>query len=297
METRILSSRPIKAMIKSLGEKRYNQLEDTYKRFYFDAWIRTLKLPTKLLGPRYTRSRSKIELDITYHCNLKCINCNRSCRQAPSTEQMTIEQIQIFIKESIEKNVNWERINVLGGEPTLHPDLLEILSLLIDYKKYSSSNVRIQLFTNGYGNKVASILSKVPTDIVIINSMKTSDTNEFCLFNKAPKDSILGNNADFSNGCCITSSCGIGLTPYGYYCCALAGSIDRVFGFNIGRKELPSINDTMVDQLQVFCELCGYFLSGNYFHKYTSEIISPSWKEAYKNYNKMKPSLSLYSSK
>jgi hypothetical protein len=87
------------------------------------------------------------------------------------------------------------------------------------------------------------------------------------------------------------------IAPYGYYCCALAGSIDRVFGFDIGRKELPSINDTMADQLQVFCELCGYFFSGNYFHKYTSEIISPSWKEAYKNYNKMKPSLSLYSSK
>lgn len=27
-------------------------------------------------------------------------------------------------------------------------------------------------------------------------------------------------------------SCGMGVTPYGYYPCAVAGGIDRIFGFN-----------------------------------------------------------------
>ena len=109
-----------------------------------------------------------------------------------------------------------------------YPDLLEILALLLEYKKHSSPGVRIEIFTNGCGNKVASILSKVPIDIEINNSMKTGDKNVFIPFNKAPKDSILFKNADFSNGCWQTSECGIGVTHYGYYCCDIAGSIDRV---------------------------------------------------------------------
>lgn len=295
LETKILLSRPIKLVINSLGENGRLQLSNAYSKFYLDSWIRVQKLPTKLLGPRYIRSHSLIELDITYRCNLHCINCNRSCKQAPSTKQITIEQVQMFIKESIEKNIKWERIGVLGGEPTLHPDVLEILSLLIEYKKNSHSNVNIVLYTNGYGNKVADVLSKVPIDIEITNSKKTSERNKFYPFNKAPRDSILFKNADFSNGCTITSYCGIGLTPYGYYCCSIAGSIDRVFGFDMGRKELPSTNDAMVDQLKVFCKLCGSFCYG---HSMTeSEVMSPTWKEAYKKYNKMEPSLSLYSSK
>ncbi len=102
-------------------------------------------------------------------------------------------------------------------------------------------------------------------------------------------------NADFSNGCGVTWQCGIGLTPYGYYCCAIAGNIDRVFGFDIGRKEIPHTNDAMMDQLQVCCALCGYFLG---WHNVTaSEVISPTWEKAYIKYNKVKPSLSLYSAK
>jgi len=296
LKTNKILSRPMKVITKSLGKNRYyNQFKDD--RFYNDSWIRAQKLPTKLLGPRYRRSRSSIELDITYRCNLKCFNCNRSCRQAPSTEQMNVEQIQMFIKESKEKNVNWETIRILGGEPTLHPDLLEILSLLIEYKKHSSAGVRIVLCTNGHGSKVANVLSKIPTDIVIENSMKTSDENGFSQFNKAPRDSILYKNADFSNGCFIIVGCGPGLTPYGYYCCAVAGSIDRVFGFDIGRKELPSADDDMVDQLRVFCELCGHYRRRSWTTRTTSEVMSPTWKEAYIKYKRVRPSLSLYSSK
>jgi len=209
---------------------------------------------------------------------------------------MTTEQVEIFIRESKEKNIEWGRINILGGEPTLHPDILEILTLLVEYKQRSSHCVDIQLFTNGYGHEVAGALSKIPDGVVIVNSKKTGVENEHCLFNNAPKDSILYRCEDFSNGCYITSTCGIGLTPYGYYCCAIAGGIDRVFGFDIGRKKLPPADDGMVDQLGVFCELCGHFLSIHQSRRHTREAISPVWKEAYKKYSKQKPVLSLYSS-
>jgi len=45
---------------------------------------------------------------------------------------MSVEQIQKFINESVDNNVKWERIRVMGGEPTLHPDIFEILNLLLE---------------------------------------------------------------------------------------------------------------------------------------------------------------------
>jgi len=259
------------------------------RRIY--RFIRVQKPITKLFGPKYTRSRKFIEIDITYRCNLKCINCDRSCRQAPTNEQMTVEQIQKFVKESIDINVNWERIRVMGGEPTLHPDVFEILNLLLEYKKGYSPDTCIQLDTNGFGKKVNDILSRVPKEIEIENSSKESGVLPFDPFNMAPKDSIVYNYADYSNGCQVISVDGIGLTPYGYYPCAVAGSIDRIFGFDIGRKKLPSYDDSMTDQLEVFCKLCGHFRAAKRTNR---EVMSLTWKMAYENYKKRKQKLSLY---
>jgi hypothetical protein len=279
-------SRQGNAILRPLDGNMRNRILSAY------GFIRTLKPSTKLLGPRYLRSRCQIEIDITYACNLRCINCNRSCRQAPGTEQMTLQQIQMFINESVEKKVKWEKISVIGGEPTLHHDLLEILSSLTKYKELFSPDACIQLFTNGYGDKVNRVLSRVPEDIVVLNSMKTGNVNEFVAFNRAPKDTFLSRITEFSNGCITSSNCGIGLTPYGYYCCPVAGGIDRVFGFDMGRKELPSPDDSMSDQLSIFCELCGYFYDR--FDTITKDVISPVWKEAYAKYHNVKPSLSSY---
>ncbi|MDG1550552.1 MAG: glycosyltransferase, partial [Candidatus Poseidoniaceae archaeon] len=46
------------------------------------SWWRFRNRPimTKILGRQFVRSRSKIEIDLTYECNLKCHGCNRSCR-------------------------------------------------------------------------------------------------------------------------------------------------------------------------------------------------------------------------
>ncbi len=268
-----------------------NSVKDFEWPFRLKRWLRVQKLPTKLLGPKHARSRESIEIDITYHCNLKCINCNRSIRQAPSQDQMTIEQIEKFINESIENKITWKRIRVLGGEPTLHPNIHEILDLLLKYKHSHSPKTCIQIFTNGFGDKINRVLSKISKEIIIENSSKNSGGQLFLPFNISPKDSILYKFADYSNGCWVSFFCGIGLTPYGYYPCAVAGSIDRVYGFDIGKKKMPALNDSMFEQLQIFCKLCGLF---KYAKDTKKTIISNSWEKAYKNYKTKKPKLSLY---
>jgi hypothetical protein len=267
-------------------EETYDTVSECIKKF-----VRLQKVVTAIKGPQYIRSNENIEIDITYECNLRCANCNRSCTQAPSKECMSVAQIEKFVTESINKGIRWKLISLLGGEPTLHPDILAILSILLDYKKKYSPNMILQLETNGTGDFVKNVLRKIPKGIAILNSNKGSMGYQHTSFNAAPIDSIWYKLLDFSNGCYILKYCGTGLTPYGYYCCAVGGGIDRIFGFDIGRKTLPEKYDLMKEQLNKFCRLCGLF---KIYKKDRRIILSSIWKRAYKEYEIKKPKLSLY---
>lgn len=88
-------------------------------------------------------SRESVEIDITYKCNLKCLNCNRSCTQAPSKIEMPVADIEAFIDQSVKKNIVWKRIRILGGEPTLHSRIFDIIGLLSAYQRDFNPSVRI----------------------------------------------------------------------------------------------------------------------------------------------------------
>jgi len=255
----------------------------TFRRLVLDLYqfIRAQKAVTRLLGAQFTRSLKYAEIDITYRCNLRCNNCNRSCTQAPSSTDMPVEKIESFLKESSHRGVKWERIRLLGGEPTLHPQLITILARLSAYRSSNSPGMRIVICTNGSGNRVNEVLSKLPEDIVIKSTVKGSRQRLFRPFNRAPVDSIVGRFADFSSGCRIISDCGLGLTPHGYYPCAVAGGIDRVFGFGVGRKNLPSQDDDMRDLMAIFCRFCGHF---GFMWPTKRQRNSPTWKVAYRMY-------------
>jgi len=255
-------------------------------------FIRIQKSISHYLGPQYTRSRDLIEIDITYECNLMCHNCNRSSTQAPEKLHISIEQIQNFVDESIKAGKKWKRIRILGGEPTLHPNFFDILEELLRYKRYFKSCL-IEVVTNGYGTKVNSIISKIPNEIWIENSEKTDKIQpDFGPFNLAPIDEIKYMFADYSNGCSIMSECGMGLTPLGYYPCAVAGGIDRILGENIGYKHLPSDTINMQEVANKLCRYCGRFKDGHFVPKNLRKPLmrqktSKSWKKLYANWKKL----------
>jgi hypothetical protein len=257
----------------------------TIKRMTLDFYqfIRAQKAATRLLGPQFTRSHRLVEIDITYRCNLKCNNCNRSCTQAPSKTDMPIETIESFLNQSLRRGIKWHRIRILGGEPTLHPQLISILRMILAYKSKHNPGVRIVLCTNGAGKQVGKVLARLPEGVVTKSTAKGKRQRLFCPFNLAPADSIKYRFADFAAGCRILSDCGLGLTPSGYFACAVAGGIDRVFGMTLGRKYLPSADDEMRDQMNVFCRLCGHF---GFQWPTRRQKISPSWKIAYHNFRK-----------
>jgi hypothetical protein len=233
----------------------------TLKRLLRDAYqfVRAQSLIAKRFGRQYLPSRDFIEIDITYKCNLKCINCNRSCTQAPSTLEMPVATIEAFIAQSLRQKIPWKRIRILGGEPTLHSRFFDIVDRLNDYRRNHNNSVRLVVGTNFYGPTVRRVLKQLPPSIAIKSTLKTSRRNLFKPFNVAPVDTRYNRFSDFTCGCRIIAECGMGLTPSGYYVCAVAGGIDRIFGYHLGRPSLPDASDTFEDQRATFCPLCGHF--------------------------------------
>lgn len=248
--------------------------------------MRVTRFVTWIVGHQYTPSPDLIEIDLTYLCNLRCNNCNRSSAQAPEALHLDLSAIQRFVSASVEQQRRWRRVRLLGGEPTLHPQFLKMISALEPLRALQPSLV-IEVVTNGYGKRVNEALAALPPHVRVENSLKSPDSQlQFAPFNMAPVDRWFHRWVDYRNGCDIPRSCGIGLTPLGYYPCALAGGIDRVAGTGTGRAELPASDDAMRDLMARNCQLCGRFRDGHYIpprlrRSLSEQQNSPTWDRIY----------------
>ena len=252
--------------------------------------IRVSKPLTALMGPQYAASRDRIEIDITYSCNLRCINCNRSVGTAPSGMSLSVGQIDTFIEDSLSQGRRWRSIRILGGEPTLHPDFREILVRLVRYRDEHLPECSLELVTNGFGPKVREQLEWVPSSVWVENSAKTSAVNPgFRPFSDAPIDDPTHVFSDYSNGCEIMETCGMGFGPTGYFQCAIAAGIDRVAGLGLGMPRLPFVKHDYKAARCATCKLCGRFKDGHHVPldlrpALRHEVISPSWRRIYDAY-------------
>lgn len=260
------------------------------------GYWRVKKPVTRVFGPQHSRSRTLIEIDITYACNLRCFNCNRSCEQAPTGESMSVDQVERFVSECAASQVRWTRIRLLGGEPTLHKDFFEILSVLRVYRGRWSPETVIEVVTNGHGPKVEAAIARIPPDVEVRNTAKTTGVQpDFQSFNLAPIDTPGYSNADYRSGCWVTRDCGMGLGPSGYYPCAVAGGMDRILGWDLGRQRLPPATDSMTDLLERFCSHCGHF-KRRVEPELQGPAMSPAWRDAYARYRSQRPRLTRYAS-
>jgi len=236
----------------------------------------------------------KLEVETTSDCNLTCYNCNRATRQAPSKEAVSVEQIERLIGESLELGWPWDRIGLSGGEPTLHPEILKIVECLGRYRSYNPA-CTVTVVTNGFGDKVQSVLSRLPAWVRIRNSGKLSIAQDFESYNVAPIDLAEYRNEDFTRGCHLAELCGMGFTRHGFYACGPGASVDRVFDFDIGLKSLSLVtNRSLRQQLGRVCRYCGHYKQNHGAPTTREQVISASWERALEHYRQHKPVLSLY---
>jgi hypothetical protein len=213
---------------------------------------------------------------------------------------MDVSQIQKFLAESVQQRRNWRRIRILGGEPFLHEDLERIVDLLVEYKDNTNPSVVIEIVTNGFGTGLEIRRAAMATRVSVVNTHKQSPSgNKFDEFNMAPRDEWRFAFANYANACWIPSECGIGLTPFGYYHCAIAGGIDRVLGLGIGLKGLPLPGEPFTRLEQKLCPWCGHFRVGSHQSSKAKEPLdaqhySRSWERVYREHTASSEKLERY---
>ena len=227
-----------------------------------------------------------IGLSIVDYCNMKCVNCASFCDVLEFDSKMYIEQISRFVDEAIDLSMEFKHIWLVGGEPTLHPQLSDVFALLEKYVSHYPQCV-VELTTNCVKRV------EIPGWIRNVNAEKFTNENYFV----PVLDNIIENKS-CSNGCFVIDFCGFGMTKYGFYPCDIAGKMDALLGWDVGIKSLKDVNESSLEKLLGrFCKHCGWsqfeslreFLS---HRKNYGSMISPFWQEVLSKFDGVK--LSLY---
>lgn len=266
-------------------------------------WSKAVELPSREGATipsgrkEFRTSLDRIEIDITYACNLKCRSCNRSCSQAPTSEMMSIEDVRRFLERAQVTHRHFSLVNILGGEPTLHPQFAEILDEISRAFPPGSKTV-IQVTSNGSPAALA-VLEQIqlpPNAFVDKESYKSSSIIDyFTPFNDAPIDDPCFKDADFAAGCWVATYCGIGLNSRGYYACSVAGGIDRVLGLDLAHQDLGTFDEEVARfQKRRLCGYCGNFKHyaealGDFIPRSEKAphgigVCTASWQRAYSAY-------------
>ena len=112
--------------------------------------------PNNILTDPYDRTISNVRIALTNACNLRCIYCHHEgeeingCTVNDSRAQMTKDEIAELIGIFTELGVT--TIKLTGGEPTLRPDLLDIIRSI-------PPGVESSMTTNG------TLLAKMAKDL------------------------------------------------------------------------------------------------------------------------------------
>ena len=163
-----------------------------------------------------------VVLEITLECNLTCANCNRLVGiSTPENSFMTIDQIDLFIQQTISRGRKLDHIWIMGGEPLIHPKFLEIYKRLKE-RLLGSYVEEIILVTTG--------TLPIPKEVDKIDvgfGDRLEFPKEHVNILKSPKD--LGYD-DIKN-CNSSIECGIVVNAFGYFPCGTGCSLIRLFNY------------------------------------------------------------------
>lgn len=203
----------------------------------------------------YTPTSGKVELHITYRCNLSCINCNRMSQiDNEHTPDMSVADVKEFFRQCKELNFDPD-ILIIGGEPTMHPDFLEILRLSREFK---GRDGLVQVWTNGRDRDMVTHIREKYNASVPEETFKAKSRIDF------PWDDYYISPADYGierQKCWQHGSeiCGISVDSGGYMPCAVGGMLDGVLKLGLRTKRLADLfdNEKNAAITKEMCRHCG----------------------------------------
>jgi hypothetical protein len=164
-----------------------------------------------------------IQIDITNACHLRCAHCTRA---VPHIKKPFFADLE-FVEKALQSLKGWRRgVGCMGGEPTMHPQFVEICAL---YRKYFPKSQR-GLFTAGgkFYEKHKDLIDDT-FGIILFNNHETAGVHQpiFVASEDVIKDETLRN--ELIDKCWIQTLWSPSITPRGAFFCEVAGTIDNLF--------------------------------------------------------------------
>ncbi len=238
---------------------------------------------------RQLRDMSIMEIDITNACMHTCSNCTRFCGHHGKTYYMNFETF----KRAVDSLEDFQGlISIIGGEPTLHPELNRFLDYLYskghlrtlddgrskamvkDYLAYALEQRWFNL--SYYGGRGYNLFTSVSREFyrnyegiqdsithMFLNDHTNPSFHQPALISR--KDLGIGDEefAQMREQCWLQNFWSASITPRGGFFCEIAGTLDLLFNGPGGVKIEPGWwkRDLSAFQDQFhWCDYCGMAL-------------------------------------
>lgn len=188
---------------------------------------------------------ARYEIDVTYRCNLRCLDCNRLVGVLPwSDTDITTQDVIESGKRIKAAKIKMGLVKVCGGEPMVHPNIREITEVIL--REWNP--IRIWIMTNGTHQEFS--LSGVKFRH---SRPKSKNHTPFLV---SPADLGIGyNGAGVLFSCMPQKLCGRSFDHYGFSFCPFAGVIGRLVGMD------PYSSVPIAEGREEICSHCIYSLS------------------------------------
>lgn len=226
-----------------------------------------------------------IELDLVDYCNMACNNCVRGCNLRGNIKRssLSLKDIEDFIVQSIDLSIEWSTIRLVGGEPTLHPQLVCIAKMIKEeYIIKHSPKTTLNLYSNGIV-EYADLKKELKKYVNMIVDWYVDDTgshkkskdnltykHHYCVYIK-PAD-IGVNYIKSTSKCTIPWNCGMGFTSRGYGICCNVSNFIRIFDEFSDLKTLTDLfnEEKWIAQAHKYCINCGIplVIYGNFVSRF-----------------------------
>jgi hypothetical protein len=129
----------------------YNMAQQIYRKILPKSlrrflWRSKMHLRNIAAGKTRTKKALKFEIHLAEHCNLNCASCNHFSPLA-GEEYLDVDSYRNDCARIAElTNGHIEMIRLMGGEPLLHPQLIEIMKIS---RQFFDNGTLIEIVTNG----------------------------------------------------------------------------------------------------------------------------------------------------
>lgn len=201
------------------------------------------------------------QVEITNVCMKDCTYCTRYCRHVRKDQKffMSIEQLE----QAIDSLHGWRnKIGIIGGEPTLHPDFEQICKTL----QRSVPRQKMELFTTG-GKLYEQYRPLIMETFGAISCNEhTPEQQAKCLhqpitvaINEAVPDKSLRD--ELIDRCWVQRAWCPSIAPSGAFFCEVAYAIDMITngpgGWPVKRGWWQKDPHEFRDQVERYCGMCG----------------------------------------